>query len=525
MLRFGVAGIRRTHAIWFRTSEVELSRRSAAIAVCYAFVGFVLRATHGTYHSTLVWSLAAAVAALAWLVLSRRTSPRTKYEASDGTFWLAALVAGQCWLLWLDPMLITAGPTRATQLVHGALLAAAVAMSLYLVVSLRPRREADAQRAGSESYRRLEPRGAGALIAAGYLLIIAARFAALAATPRPQIDVFVTNSLACDYYLDGQNPYSARYPDIYEGTKDYAPGFFYWPAYLTFAAPFHAAFGDIRFAALAADLLTALLLAMIARRAGLSRTAASLLPLAWLTNPVGLMVLELAWVDPVLVMGGALVAAALLYERFTLAAIAVGFTAATKQYGAVVGLFALAQLYATARRSRVEGSSDAWPRLARFVFTSGAVFAAFMLPFVLRDPSSFYRQTIATYLTTSMRLDGLSLVVWAKRTLDIDLPGALLLSIYFALAGGFAWQIARRGSADLRLWAGATAVTYAGVFLLGRLAFCNYYHLASFWMLLTVAFSLAEDCKTVAEPIFAAHAPSRSAAAPTPVAGVVSWSA
>ena len=127
--------------------------------------------------------------------------------------------------------------------------------------------------------------------------LLALRVLTLVASPQPQIDVFVTNNLACDYLLAGQNPYAATYPDVYKGTLPHLPGFFYWPALLYCLTPFRWR-GDVRDATIAADLITAAMLWASARQLRWQPLPAAFLLLAWLTFPVCLFVLEQAWVDP-----------------------------------------------------------------------------------------------------------------------------------------------------------------------------------------------------------------------------------
>lgn len=445
--------------------HTALSRRSAIAVSCYVLVGFILRMTHGMFHPTMVWTLAGVLTSIGYLSFRPGAAARVSERASPaGT--LAAVLFASATMLAMDPLLMTAHRGAALTTVQLASFALAIASGLYCI--------------GHFSSFRFPRSAAVGLMAVCLASLATMRVAAVLAAPAPQIDVYVTNSLACDYFLDGKNPYAQEYPDIYEGTKDYKPGFFYWPAYLYVATPFHA-LGDIRFAVVAFDLLTGAFLVVLLKKAGLKGDAVWLAPLAWLACPVSLMVLELGWIDPMLVAGAAGLAAAIASRRVVLAGVAVGVIAATKQYGALAGVVTLAWIWANERH-----------KIVHFVSASALTFLALVAPLALADWHSFYESTIAVYATAAMRLDALSLLVWAKRILGVDVGAPLLLSAYVAIVAVACWRLGRTLTKP-RDWAGVMAFSYGAIFLLAKLAFCNYYYLVSFWMLLYAALSLVDD--------------------------------
>jgi hypothetical protein len=229
------------------------------------------------------------------------------------------------------------------------------------------------------------------------------------------------------------------------------------------------------------DLLTAFLLAALLKRAGLKGDAVWLAPLAWLACPVSLLVLELGWIDPILVVGSAALAAALASRRMILVGVAIGFLAATKQYGVLAGVVTLAWIWANERH-----------RFVRVVASAAATFTLLVGPFLIADWRSFYDSTVAVYITAAMRLDALSLLVWANRVLGVSVNSGILIAVYLGLVVAACWRLGHRMNV-LRDWAGVMAFTYGAIFMLGKLAFCNYYYFAGFWMLLYACFSLLDD--------------------------------
>jgi hypothetical protein len=428
------------------------------------------------FHPTMVWTLAGVLTCIGYLAF-RPGAAAFVSERSSPAGTLAAVLFASAIMLAMSPLLITAQDGVALALVRGASFTLAIASGMYCI--------------GYFCHVRFSPRTGAALMATCLVALLVMRVGAVAAAPNPQIDVFVTNSLACDYLLDGKNPYSQQYPDIYEGARDYEPGFFYWPAYLYVATPFHA-LGDIRFAAVAGDLLTCVFIVTLLRRAGLKGDAVWLAPLAWLACPVSLMVLELGWIDPMLVVGGAGLAAALLSRRLVLAGVAMGIIAATKQYGALACVVTFAWIWANERR-----------QLLRVLAATASTFLVLVLPFALADWPSFYQSTIAVYVSAAMRLDALSLIVWAKRVMNLNINGGLLLTAYVAIVVAACWRLGQSLTTP-RDWAGVVAFAYGAIFLLAKLAFCNYYYLVSFWMLLYACLSLVDDkhAQWIAPPTF-----------------------
>jgi hypothetical protein len=115
------------------------------------------------------------------------------------------------------------------------------------------------------------------------------------------------------------------------------------------------------------------------------------------------------------------------------------------------------------------------------------------VPFVLLDARGFYDSTIAVYLHTAIRPDALSLVAWTKNAANIDLPSWLLGGVVLATVAGLCVWLARRRDPALSDWTAIVALAYGVMFLFGKQAFCNYYYLVAFVVLLGLVFSLGED--------------------------------
>jgi hypothetical protein len=443
-----------------------VSLRTTIAVLFYVLLALVLRMTYGTYHAVWLVALAAGWAGLAIAVCGERW--RSQPAGASSHLVLATTLLAFAMALWLEPFVVAPAyecVMHVIRLAHTLLVAVAAALFV-----------------GAWSRQPWSPRTTVFLAALGCTVLVFTRLLTIVAAPSPEIDVLVTNTLACDYFLAGHNPYACWYPDIYDGRYGYAPGFFYWPAYLYFAAPFQALFGDVRYASVAADVLTAIILALVGRRLNLDLATRALVPLVWLAQPVSLLVIELGWIDPVLILGIAATAWCILCGRYALAGIALGAVVATKQYGVLVACLTVPYLFAVHREM-----------MKRTAIATVATACVLMAPWLLLDSRAFLERTVNVYLTAPSRSDALSLVTWANDRFGVSLPGTMLVVAY-ALAVGYAtWRMVRIRDAWLVDWAGLLAVTYSTIFLLGKQAFCNYYVFVAFLALLAAMLSMAED--------------------------------
>jgi hypothetical protein len=330
----------------------------------------------------------------------------------------------------------------------------------------------------------------------GYSLIAVLLFAGmiytLKAVPQPYVDVFVANTLGADYLLNGQNPYVGKYPDIYHGFYDYVPGYVYWPGVLYIQTLAKAIFGDVRYATIIAEFITVLSLRKILKLLKWDPLFRNVIPILWLSFPVSFFVLQQSWVDPLLICAAVLVVLFLTEKKMNWAAVALGYFCAIKQYSVffsfLVGVYVLL-------RPKSEGAFGAtlrdpkswnWKEFTRFVGISGAVFFALVLPFALWDWDGFYFNTVSQLLSQKMRMDSLSLIAGFARS-GIMISGMQILIVYLvAVVSSVYWIATKSRSNQLQTLTSGLIVTYGATFLFGKQAFCNYYYLLSFFVLLNL---------------------------------------
>src|SRR5262249_43580232 len=155
----------------------------------------------------------------------------------------------------------------------------------------------------------------------------------------------------------------------------------------------------------------------------------AILPLLWLLSPISLHVVEMAWVDPLLVAGCALTASGLAGRRWASAGLALGFCCAVRQYAVFFALLVFLRVLLR------EG-----PRaLARLMGACVALWALIMAPSLLGDFKAFYAATVQTLFGYQTRRDALSLPsallnLWGYSLSDQVMSASYLMSLALAAA-------------------------------------------------------------------------------------------
>jgi hypothetical protein len=309
----------------------------------------------------------------------------------------------------------------------------------------------------------LFPTQMGVVFVAGALL----RLSAVWAVPDPPIDVYVAFRDAPAHLLHGRNPYSASYESPYPyppAAYDAYP--FYPPLPIVLCTPFRAAGLDIRYANVVCDLLAAWILFLAGRCRG-SPLVGALAAATYLNLPRVPLLIEQAWYEPMLaaLLGGGL----LLAERGRrLGWLLLGLGLTGKQYGLVM----LPPIWKAQRGRR-------WSLLAGLV----AAAAGLLLPFFLWDPRAFLDVVLLRHLERPVHPDSVTLRSGAYRMFDLLLPGPAMVGLMAVGIGWVVWRTPAKGTASA-LWAGTALLVFL---LFHKQAFCNYFYLCDYLLLLGIA--------------------------------------
>jgi hypothetical protein len=416
----------------------------AAAAVC---MGQAVQIANGTYHPVaLAWMTAAFVCLVAALALPstptlerayRRAVPVVLAVGLGAQLWQLASVSPGQYVAWEPPRALL--PFRC-----GVLVVASLA-----VLGL--------------SGLRLAARAWFPAVLCGHVLLGAF---VIERSPLPFIDVFMYHREASRALLQGQNPYSARYPDIYGTRLKYdgpglsengwmKNGFPYPPASLLFALPGYAAVRDFRYSSLAAVTLTGFLIGVL----GVGRIP-KLAAALFLFMPRTFYVVEMGWTEPFAALMLSITVYLALRRRPGLAA-SLGVFFALKQH-----LLLLAPL-----THLLPSDHASWRSTLRRLIAAGAAASLLTVPFLLWDPGAFVSSVVLYHVQGPFRIDALSFASDLARRGIVELPSW----VGFAALVPASVACLRRLPRTPAAYAGAVASTLLPFFLFGIQAFCNYF--------------------------------------------------
>jgi hypothetical protein len=442
-------------------------RSSALTAAAAVLVAHSLLLANGAFHPLALAGVTLAIVAGAGALFLAGPRPEAPDRPAGRRWVLAILWVGLASSLAVDALVppgIYADPSRLPPW-RGplAVLAALVATHAW----------------------RVSPRIARVRFAAelGSFLLLAALV--VRSSPVPWIDVWVIEKLGATALLDGVNPYSVGYPNIYGPAttliadalltpdRTYVVANPYTPLTLLLVTPAVALAADPRWTMVAAALFGA----WAVRRLGRGSDEANLAAVLVLVQPRGLFVLEQSWTEPLvlaLVLGAALAvsrlrdgaapgapppAAAFGARDLALVAVAGAGAVAIKQY---TPLLLAPLVLAMPRGTRLRSMALA---------AAGAV--AIAVPFVLWDPQGFLRGVVLFQMEQPFRPDALS---WPAALFRLTGTQAPAWIAFAAAAAVVVWVARGRVTVARALLGGALA--WLVFVVLSKQAFCNYYWLA-----------------------------------------------
>jgi hypothetical protein len=284
-------------------------------------------------------------------------------------------------------------------------------------------------------------------------------------------DVAEFHEMALASLREGLNPYSMTFPDLYDGAKSalfYGPGvsvdgvlqfgFPYLPLGLLLAAPFEWLLSDFRLALLLFTVATGVMVTLLGSGWRPRALAAGFLMIAPIPS-----VIAVGWTEPLMVL--ALVAVLLSSKRRSASTpYLLGVLLATKQ--TAVLLFAPSfLLYERPWSLRVVGRD-----LAKTI----ATLALLTLPFVLWDPSGFYRAVVELQIIQPFRNDSIAYPALIANQFG-GYSSLLLVALPAIGIGLVAVLTLRRTPTGPQGFALASALTLLVTFAFSKQAFANYY--------------------------------------------------
>ncbi|MCA1824188.1 MAG: hypothetical protein ABR520_05775 [Mycobacteriales bacterium] len=291
-------------------------------------------------------------------------------------------------------------------------------------------------------------------------VLIAMTFGGVAmihASPRPIIDVWYLLQEGAHVLAHGGDVYRLAAP----GSPDVKDVYPYLPMTAVAQLPFHALFGDVRYAYIAASGLASYLVLRVSRR-----DIAPLLAAVALIFPKVLFRLEQAWTEPLLFLWLALMVWAVVEGHQLVAVIAFAVALATKQH-----MFLLVPLAAW------------WPAFGvRRTLQSLGVAVLLLLPWFLAGPGDFVHDTLTFNLHVAPRIDALSLYSLALMH-HMTPPFVLVPLVTLAALALAMWRLPRTAAGFVL----GAAFTLATFHLVNKLSFFNEWSLVLELLVLAVA--------------------------------------
>lgn len=301
-----------------------------------------------------------------------------------------------------------------------------------------------------------------------FLLVHVAMSVAFLRLSPAHIDVQVFLHDGAVALLNGHNPYSMTFPNIYtpkltelfygdgvviNGRMTY--GFPYPPISLLVAIPGQL-LGDVRYSQLIVMLVTALVLRQLA-----SDRVGRAIAVLGVAAPAATLMLTGAWTEPTIVALLACLVLALERRRQAFAALLLGLLLVSKQYFVVViPLVWLIRQWLT----------------RRLILIGLGAATAVTLPFFLIDPAAFWKAIVEFQLVQPLRSDSVSLLVSSVNA--FGWPPPWTYGVLPLVGGGLtAIVLALRAPRTPAAFSAAVGLTMLVTILLSKQAFMNYYFL------------------------------------------------
>jgi hypothetical protein len=272
--------------------------------------------------------------------------------------------------------------------------------------------------------------------------------------------------------MDGRNPYTTPVSDVYDGPGPGARIHYYtYPPATLYLQLAGYALGDVRLASVLAEavFVAALIaLAETGRRRRAPPGTGALLALLFVVQPRGLLVIQQAWTEPLILM--CLGATLWLWkrQRSGLAAGVFGFLLSLKQS---LLFLALAGLVVERRLTRIA--------------VAGLVALATLVPFLIWDASSLVTSGLLFHFDTGYREDALT--IWAPLSAAFGITPTRWWTIAVGLTATTVCVLAFRSFVPIRRFLWVSSLSTLTMFALGDKAFCNYYYFVGGMLLLLAA--------------------------------------
>ncbi len=282
-------------------------------------------------------------------------------------------------------------------------------------------------------------------------------------SPSPVIDVWIYQQKASEALINLTNPYELVLPHLYGDEIGSTYGYPYWPMNLYLTTVGKWLLSDIRYSAIFAQVV------MIAHWLWKKKSLKTLA--LWMVFPVQFFVLEQAWLEGLMLPLIYFHLYSLKERNLWQGALFLSMILAMKQTMVFYGI--LTWIYMVKKEDRKAS-------LEYTLISIGGAILLF-LPWIVWNPMAFIQETVLDVLSLKARADAMSWSSFLLQKFFNPFPTFIYIGL---VLGVFLWSAKKvRDVSSLLLM---NIAVYGTVFLFGKQAFCNYYYLIGFILILFI---------------------------------------
>lgn len=294
----------------------------------------------------------------------------------------------------------------------------------------------------------------------------------LLSSPQPVVDVFIILKEGAEGLLRGKNPYSMvfthikNYPFYPKGIDNY---YCYFPLTIVLTIPSIIISNDPRVSLLLAQLVVSFFL--------YKKLSQPYLSLIFLFNPLSLLILEMSWIEPLVILLLFLFLYFISKKKFFISSVFLGFLLATKQY-TILLIPLLWELLAKKKQK------------ASYLLTVLVIVGIITVPFILWSFKDFFHDTVSFLFYDPFRSDGLTFTAFVYNNFSILLPFWIFPLIWLI---SFLFIYIRKREVS-SFGAMLRSILFVFIFFFfNKRAFANYYYFISSFLLFLIGLKSYEE--------------------------------
>lgn len=310
----------------------------------------------------------------------------------------------------------------------------------------------------------------GVLIAILFFVPILSQTLVIINSPNPKIDVYDILQTSSLEITKLKNPYQLTFGENYLYPGKPSPYYSYFPLSFIFLIPSRVFFGDVRFTLVFANIIVAAIMYLLLKKTNFKNTSI-LVPLIYLYNPLGTLIVEQSWLEPLLICMFALFGYFLIHKKKQL----IAFLVASLIVGIKQDMMFLVPFIIRFRKIHFK----------KIILSFLPVVLIISIFFFL-SPKDFLNDTFIEPITRESRLNSLSIPTLLTELTRIDFKLIRIIPIILLLF------LLKKPFIRLSELLTSFIIFFLSYLLFSTNSFLNAYYLASSLLLLNIVLLLHE---------------------------------